>query len=1043
MSAAIPLAKLLEQQAGFNEAEQILRRALSLGETSVKAPLGMLLLRRKRNRGEAVAMLREAVKLGDMSGAVPLGEALLRRKGGLAEAEQVLRMALDSGDRAAAIPLSEALLRQNRLEEAEDVLMRSMDWGDRAAAIPLAKLLERQNRLGEAEQVLERSMDWGDRAAAIPFAELLERQNRLGEAEEVLERAMNWGDRSAAIPLSELLERQNRLGEAEQVLERVMDQGLRSAAKPLSELLEQQNRLEEAEQVLERAMDQGLKSAAKPLSELLQRQNRLEEAEYVLRRADGTGMPTDDVDFENLDSEETLGGPSLDRIVVPAVAEELVAGPDRLRAPDRLGIEKDARALAALVSSRKLEPPLAIALYGEWGSGKTFFMNRIEAAITDLATHAGDEFQPSVAHVRFSAWHYARGNLWASLLEHIFAELHPRLSKPEAALAEAITKIEGVKQVVDTANARVKTAQRRSDSVDAAIKQAEERHGKALKAIRAQRDIDLWAKVTQTFDQDLLKDQVKKAAAELGLDPAMSTAQEMAAATRQIIELGSRVRVLATAGKSWWKSPLALSIVAAVLVGAITLVAAHIFDVSSPIASSLAPLVTAGSGAAAWIARQAELAKKILAPAEQMQKRIDDAVAAERSKQQVELESLRQEAASAQAELIAAVEQKLDAETELNDARKEKKGLTGDRLLRRYLAERAGSGDYEEFMGVVALAHRDLRDLSDHLRFAAAGVSASDQPHLNRIVLYIDDLDRCEPDTVADVLDAVHLLLALPLFVVIVGVDPRWLKKSLRHRHPELLEKEESATTTGDYLEKIFQLTYTLPPMSEAGCAAILRAAAGLTQLDNTLQRRSAANEPVQADSIPTDVDTDERSTDVNGDSVMVPAVDAVSADEIAHVIEALTLSDADIEALERVAVLVASTPRRAKRFLNVYLVVRARILSDEQLRPQFEATTPEAGSLGLVVLIALLFGVPKAFGPLLARDGMTTVEGSLNLRDWSDEHVPQEGDESSRLQSFLLSAGPLAELRMASILQWGPVVVPYAMVEITKDSAGVPAGLT
>ena len=42
---------------------------------------------------------------------------------------------------------------------------------------------------------------------------------------------------------------------------------------------------------------------------------------------------------------------------------------------------------------------------------------------------------------------------------------------------------------------------------------------------------------------------------------------------------------------------------------------------------------------------------------------------------------------------------------------------------------------------------------------------------LSRIILYIDDLDRCDPERVIDVLQAVHLLLAFPLFVVVVAVD--------------------------------------------------------------------------------------------------------------------------------------------------------------------------------------------------------------------------------------------------------------------------------
>src|SRR5262249_7011132 len=56
----------------------------------------------------------------------------------------------------------------------------------------------------------------------------------------------------------------------------------------------------------------------------------------------------------------------------------------------------------------------------------------------------------------------------------------------------------------------------------------------------------------------------------------------------------------------------------------------------------------------------------------------------------------------------------------------------------------------------------------------------AEPPPLERIVLYIDDLDRCPPRRVVEVLTAMQLLLALPLFV---AVDPRWLVRSLEHHH--------------------------------------------------------------------------------------------------------------------------------------------------------------------------------------------------------------------------------------------------------------------
>ena len=77
-------------------------------------------------------------------------------------------------------------------------------------------------------------------------------------------------------------------------------------------------------------------------------------------------------------------------------------------------------------------------------------------------------------------------------------------------------------------------------------------------------------------------------------------------------------------------------------------------------------------------------------------------------------------------------------------------------------------------------------------------------------------------------LQAVHLLLALDLFVVVVGVDPRWLLHSLRERVPDGVPVDGGGddgrgprrpdagwrTTPQDYLEKIFNIPFVLPGMT-------------------------------------------------------------------------------------------------------------------------------------------------------------------------------------------------------------------------------------
>ena len=108
-------------------------------------------------------------------------------------------------------------------------------------------------------------------------------------------------------------------------------------------------------------------------------------------------------------------------------------------------------------------------------------------------------------------------------------------------------------------------------------------------------------------------------------------------------------------------------------------------------------------------------------------------------------------------------------------------------------------------------------------------------PRIDRIALYIDDLDRCPPQRVVEVLEAVHLILAVPVFVVILAVDPRWLLQSLRLHYSELLPQRTAADKRGDevgaawrstpahYLDKIIQVPFALRPMGESSVRSLIR----------------------------------------------------------------------------------------------------------------------------------------------------------------------------------------------------------------------------
>ncbi|MGH2669056.1 MAG: P-loop NTPase fold protein, partial [bacterium] len=87
--------------------------------------------------------------------------------------------------------------------------------------------------------------------------------------------------------------------------------------------------------------------------------------------------------------------------------------------------------------------------------------------------------------------------------------------------------------------------------------------------------------------------------------------------------------------------------------------------------------------------------------------------------------------------------------------------VSASERLQRFVADRQGAADYTPYRGLLGLVYRDLRQLNENLKAALQEWESLKPPRpmppLQRIVLYIDDLDRCPPKRVVEVLQAVHL----------------------------------------------------------------------------------------------------------------------------------------------------------------------------------------------------------------------------------------------------------------------------------------------
>jgi len=87
-----------------------------------------------------------------------------------------------------------------------------------------------------------------------------------------------------------------------------------------------------------------------------------------------------------------------------------------------------------------------------------------------------------------------------------------------------------------------------------------------------------------------------------------------------------------------------------------------------------------------------------------------------------------------------------------------------------------------------------------------------------RLVVFIDDLDRCAPDKIPDLLEAIKLFTTSPRCVYVLGLDQDIVRQGIARKHQFKEEREAD-----EYLEKIVQVPFHLPPLDEGKIEAFVR----------------------------------------------------------------------------------------------------------------------------------------------------------------------------------------------------------------------------
>ncbi|MDJ0788494.1 MAG: P-loop NTPase fold protein, partial [Myxococcota bacterium] len=152
---------------------------------------------------------------------------------------------------------------------------------------------------------------------------------------------------------------------------------------------------------------------------------------------------------------------------------------DAVGTGDLLDLEGTADRFARVMISRHMEPPLAIGLFGPWGSGKSHFMKLLQSGCERL--QGKQEYVGHVAPIWFNAWHYMDRNLWASLAGNIFDGIARHLvstSLPDEAIDRVPTFVD-VRAGLTQRLSSTLEARREAERVEKTSRRASSRRSRA------------------------------------------------------------------------------------------------------------------------------------------------------------------------------------------------------------------------------------------------------------------------------------------------------------------------------------------------------------------------------------------------------------------------------------------------------------------------------------------------------------------------------------------------------------------------------------
>lgn len=605
---------------------------------------------------------------------------------------------------------------------------------------------------------------------------------------------------------------------------------------------------------------------------------------------------------------------------------------DLAEGKDLLNLKSEADALADMLLLRDLEPPLAVGILGGWGSGKSFIMNLMQQRMNEIRSASltkkqtwgkEEEAFPYVGHIyqiKFDAWTYAKADLWYSLTQTIFYEFNRQYTL-EQQIEQSLKKVnrsqlEGGKfwKALNAMSEFDRTASLRE------LANFSEQTYNELEKSKSDQEFSssLWEKIgdirkNEKSELQNLKERLRKE-------------------NRKLRGLILRKMPSYFLQKNWLSL---VAFLAGLSIVAFPLLPDQLRDQLpkklSDVLSTYTTLIQTGGFITALgtgislLQKTQEEQEKILTGLKQI---------AGEAKEKFEVGkdvwvTLQQEILQSDRDIEQHLNKIKRYELQIEQLQQQIGLVSNYPTLNTFLEDISKNELYEKKLGYLHQLQRNLAELTNCLHYNPKMKDNDEQfSKLEktfprgpaRIVLFIDDLDRCPPDRVVEVLEAVQLLVKTPLFIAVVAIDERYVTRALEKYYAGVLFHQGRPSGT-DYLEKIIQIPYRIRPVAHSALANYLHQQMEVEESDEETSNVAVSTENISTISVD---NSQSNKTDFTENKVGGKLLDS-DRDKSVTILtpEKIKFKSEEFKILLECCRHTDLPPRMIKRLVNIYKIFK------------------------------------------------------------------------------------------------------------------------